>query len=85
MSSYLPSQIKLETGEIGRQANGAVMASCGGTVVYATACCSAAPVGDGSFVPLTVNYTERFSAAGRTRWGGGGETNTYVGAEVKKL
>lgn len=62
-------QIKLETGEIGRQANGAVMATCGGTVVYATACCSAAPVGDGSFVPLTVNYTERFSAAGRTSGG----------------
>ncbi|KXZ45459.1 hypothetical protein GPECTOR_54g200 [Gonium pectorale] len=61
--------IKLETGEIGRQANGAVMATCGETMIYATACCSPQPTGDGSFVPLTVNYAERFSAAGRTSGG----------------
>ena len=42
-------------------------------MVYATACCSNFPTGDGQFVPLTVNYGERFSAVGRTRfvpWGG---------------
>ncbi|GFR41812.1 hypothetical protein Agub_g2582 [Astrephomene gubernaculifera] len=61
--------IRLETGEIARQAGGAVMAVCGETHLLATACCSAAPVGDGSFVPLTVNYSERFSAAGRTSGG----------------
>ena len=104
-------QIKLETGEIGRQANGSIMATCGETVrlsqrlvlivtniiilviplyspmrqrqilshllnsyyvpylqmVYVTACCSDFPTGDGQFVPLTVNYAERFSAAGKTR------------------
>jgi polyribonucleotide nucleotidyltransferase len=43
------------------------MATCGETVLYATACCSSSPTGDGSFVPFTVNYAERFSAAGRTR------------------
>lgn len=35
-------------------------------MVYTTACCSNIATGDGSFVPLTVNYSERFSAAGRT-------------------
>lgn len=35
-------------------------------VVYTTACAAPSPSGDGSFVPLTVNYAERFSAAGRT-------------------
>lgn len=73
----------LETGEIARQANGAVMATQGETVclslpacdrsstmaqiLLTTACCDASPSGDGSFVPFQVNYTERFSAAGRTR------------------
>jgi polyribonucleotide nucleotidyltransferase len=43
------------------------MATMGETVIYTTACCSNKPSGDGSFTPLTVNYQERFSAAGRTR------------------
>lgn len=38
-------------------------------VIYTTACCAEKPSGDGSFVPLTVNYQERFSAAGKTRCG----------------
>jgi polyribonucleotide nucleotidyltransferase len=43
---------------------------CGCTflqVLYATACCGDKPQGDGSFVPLSVHYQERFSAAGKTR------------------
>jgi hypothetical protein len=36
-------------------------------VLYATACCGPKPQGDGSFVPLSVHYQERFSAAGKTR------------------
>lgn len=39
------------------------------TLTYTTACCSPSPTGDGSFVPLTVSYAERFSAAGRTSSG----------------
>ena len=35
-------------------------------MLYATACCSSEPAGDGSFLPMTVNYSERFSATGRT-------------------
>lgn len=37
-------------------------------VLYATACCGTKPQGDGSFLPLSVHYQERFSAAGRTRY-----------------
>ncbi|MEW5317022.1 MAG: hypothetical protein WDW38_008355 [Sanguina aurantia] len=62
-------QITLETGEIGRQANAAIMATMGETTIYTTACCSPVATGDGSFLPLTVNYAERFSAAGRTSGG----------------
>lgn len=36
-------------------------------VVYSTACCGEEAASDGSFTPLTINYNERFSAAGRTR------------------
>ena len=74
------TQIKIETGEIARQANGAVTLTDGETILLATACAEPAPPpplfpgsssqqqqhGDGSFVPLQVNYSERFSAAGRT-------------------
>ena len=63
------SEVRLETGRIGLQANGAVFASEGETVLYTTACASRERTGDGSFVPLTVNYAERFSAAGRTSGG----------------
>lgn len=73
------AQITLETGEIGRQAGGAVTVTSGETVVYCTACAEGDPdafeegAGDGQqmggMVPLTVVYQERFSAAGRTAGG----------------
>lgn len=66
-------QITLETGEIGRQASGAVMARDGDTMIYTTACCDAAPEegapGARHGSPLQVHYAERFSAAGRTSGG----------------
>ncbi|GAB4816012.1 hypothetical protein N2152v2_003058 [Parachlorella kessleri] len=62
-------EITLETGEIGRQASGAVMATDGETMVYTTACADSDTSGDGSFAPLQVHYFERFSAAGRTSGG----------------
>ena len=36
--------------------------------VYTTACCGNETVTQGSFAPFSVNYTERYSAAGRTRY-----------------
>jgi polyribonucleotide nucleotidyltransferase len=62
---YGPHTMTLETGEVARQANAAVIASLGDTVVLCTAVAakSAAPGRD--FFPLTVNYQEKTYAAGR--------------------
>lgn len=38
-------------------------------ILYTTACADEDSSGDGSFAPLQVHYTERFSAAGRTSGG----------------
>ncbi|MGE5150635.1 MAG: polyribonucleotide nucleotidyltransferase, partial [Rhodospirillaceae bacterium] len=57
--------LKLETGRVARQADGAVMATLGETVVLCavTAAKNVKPGQD--FFPLTVHYQEKFSAAGR--------------------
>jgi polyribonucleotide nucleotidyltransferase len=56
--------IDLSTGLIARQADGAVMVTCGGTAVLVTCVASKANVKN-SFFPLTVNYTEKTYAAGK--------------------
>jgi polyribonucleotide nucleotidyltransferase len=57
--------LKLETGRVARQADGAVMATLGETVVLC-AVTAARSVKEGQdFFPLTVHYQEKFSAAGR--------------------
>jgi len=57
--------LTLETGRVARQANGAVLATYGETVVLC-AVTAAKSVKDGQdFFPLTVHYQEKFSAAGR--------------------
>ena len=63
------SEIRLETGRVGRQAGGAIMATEGETVLYTTICASDEQPKDKSFLPLTVVYQERFSAAGKTASG----------------
>lgn len=55
----------LETGKIAKQANGAVMATYGGTVVIATVCCGSAPSEPLDYVPLSVEYNEKYYAAGK--------------------
>ena len=57
--------VTLETGEIARQAGGAVMVSMGDTMVLATVVASRKPKPGQSFFPLTVDYFEKFYAAGR--------------------
>jgi polyribonucleotide nucleotidyltransferase len=57
--------LTLETGRIARQADGAVLATCGETVVLATAVGAASPREGVDFFPLTVNYQERYYAAGK--------------------
>ncbi|MDE2465824.1 MAG: polyribonucleotide nucleotidyltransferase [Alphaproteobacteria bacterium] len=58
-------KLSLETGRVARQADGAVLASYGETVVLATVVGSKSPKPGVDFFPLTVNYQERFYAAGK--------------------
>lgn len=62
-------EITFETGKIARQANGAVMVKCGETVVFASACSSKEPLADVDFLPLRIDYQEKFSSAGKTLGG----------------
>lgn len=58
--------IIIETGKIGRQAAGAVTLTRGDTILYATAARDAEPKDGLDFLPLSVDYQERFSSAGTT-------------------
>ncbi|OJU22033.1 MAG: polyribonucleotide nucleotidyltransferase [Afipia sp. 62-7] len=57
--------LKLETGKIARQADGAVIATYGETIVLATVVAAKAPREGVDFLPLTVDYQEKTYAAGR--------------------
>ncbi|MCH8273067.1 MAG: polyribonucleotide nucleotidyltransferase, partial [Candidatus Marinimicrobia bacterium] len=57
--------LKLETGRIARQADGAIFASYGETVVLATAVAGNEPREGIDFFPLTVEYREKQYAAGK--------------------
>ena len=58
-------KLVLETGKIARQADGAVLATYGETVVLATIVSAKEPKPGFDFFPLTVNYQEKTFAAGR--------------------
>lgn len=60
--------ITFETGKIARQANAAVMVRSGDTMLLSTACMGA-PLPDANFLPLRVDYQEKFSSAGKTLGG----------------
>ena len=57
--------VTLETGELARQAGGAVVASMGDTRVLVTAVAAKEAAKGRDFFPLTVNYVEKTYAAGR--------------------
>ncbi len=57
--------LTLETGKVARQADGAVVATYGETSVLATVVSERAPKPGLDFFPLTVNYQEKYFAAGR--------------------
>ena len=57
--------LTLETGRIARQADGAVLATYGETVVLATVVAARSPKAGIDFFPLTVNYQEKTFAAGK--------------------
>ena len=63
--SYGAHTVTLETGEIARQADGAVLCSVGDTVVLATVVARKEAKPGQDFFPLTVDYVEKTYAAGR--------------------
>jgi polyribonucleotide nucleotidyltransferase len=58
-------KLTLETGRVARQADGAVLATYGETAVLATVVSEREPKPGFDFFPLTVNYQEKYFAAGR--------------------
>jgi len=58
-------ELVLETGKMAKQANGAILATYGGSVVLATVCCASEPTEGLDFVPLSVEYNEKYYAAGK--------------------
>ena len=62
---YGDETVRLETGRYAKQANGAVMATMGQTMVLATVCAEKTVVEGQDFFPLTVDYQEKFASAGR--------------------
>ena len=57
--------LTIETGQVARQADGAVMVTYGDTKVLATACFAKSAKPGQDFFPLTVNYMEKYYASGR--------------------
>ena len=55
--------LKLETGRVARQADGAVLATLGETVVLCAVTAAKSVKQGQDFFPLTVHYQEKFSAA----------------------
>jgi polyribonucleotide nucleotidyltransferase len=62
---YGQHQVTIETGELARQADGAVVVTMGDTVVLVTAVARKQADPKKDFFPLTVNYVEKTYAAGR--------------------
>lgn len=58
-------ELILETGRMAKQANGAVFASYAGSSVLATACAGSAEIDGLDYVPLQVEYNEKYYAAGK--------------------
>ena len=58
-------KIVLETGKVARQADGAIIAKCGETVVLATAVGAKKVKEEQDYFPLSVNYQEKYYAAGK--------------------
>ncbi len=61
-------KISLETGKVARQADGAIIASCGETVILATVVGAKKVNPDMDYFPLSVNYQEKYYAGGKNPW-----------------
>ncbi|MDR0744390.1 MAG: polyribonucleotide nucleotidyltransferase [Holosporales bacterium] len=58
-------ELTIETGKLARQADGAVLIKYGKTTVLCTVVYEKKPAENANFFPLTINYQEKFYAAGR--------------------
>lgn len=58
-------EIILETGKLAKQADGSVVVTCGGTMLLATVVAAKEANPGVDFLPLTVDYRDKFSAGGR--------------------
>ena len=58
-------ELILEAGKLGKQANGCVYAQYAGAAIVATVCCSSEVKEGLDFVPVTVEYNEKYYAAGK--------------------
>jgi polyribonucleotide nucleotidyltransferase len=57
--------ISIETGRLARQADGAVVVKMGDTMIMATVVSAREAKEDVDFMPLTVDYQEKFASVGR--------------------
>lgn len=57
--------IEISTGKLAKQADGSVIVKCGDAMLLATAVSKTEPTPDADFMPLTVEYQEKYAAAGR--------------------
>ncbi len=58
-------QVTIETGRLARQADGSVTVTSGNCIILATVCATEKPKEGQDFFPLSVDYMEKFSSAGR--------------------
>lgn len=58
-------KLRIESGNLARQANGAALVQCGDTMVLVTVCAGATITEEKGFFPLVIDYRERTYAAGK--------------------
>ncbi|GAB4228447.1 MAG: polyribonucleotide nucleotidyltransferase [Chlamydiales bacterium] len=63
------TEITFETGTLARQAGGSILLRAGETMILATACAAPEASTEIDFLPLRVDYQEKFSSAGKTLGG----------------
>lgn len=62
-------ELIFETGKIAKQANGSVIVRLGDTIIFSSACASSEAGEETDFLPLRVDYFEKFFSAGKTLGG----------------
>ncbi|EKD27315.1 MAG: hypothetical protein ACD_79C00762G0003 [uncultured bacterium] len=67
--NFFGKELTIETGKLAKQADGAVTVRLGDTIVLVTVVASKSVKDDQDFFPLTVDYRERFTAAGKFKGG----------------